>query len=241
VRAAEADRDRRAEEVRREERLRIARDMHDTLAHRLSLVATAAGALAFRPDASPERLAQAAAVVRDGTSQALVELRQVVAVMREPDDALVGFATLDDLVAQVRQAGTVVEVVSTGDVDELPRATRNTALRVVQESLTNARKHAPGAPVHLEVTVSDDDVHVLATNPAVPAVARTGEVRDDSDMDPDAAPALDLAGGARDGVGLLGLRVRVTALGGSLDAGAVEGVWTVRVTLPLRTAVGAGA
>ena len=238
VRAAEADRDRRAEEVRREERLRIARDMHDTLAHRLSLVATAAGALAFRPDASPERLAQAAAVVRDGTSQALVELRQVVAVMRDPDDAVVGLATLDDLVAQVRQAGAVVEVVRTGDVDGLPRATRNTVLRAVQESLTNARKHAPGSPVHLELAVSDDDARVVATNPVTSAVARSGEVRDDPDMNPGAAPSAGPA--AVPGVGLIGLRERVAALGGTLDAGPEAGGWTVRVVLPVRSVVGAG-
>jgi len=241
VRAAEADRDRRAEEARREERLRIARDMHDTLAHRLSLVATAAGALAFRPDASPERLAQAAAVVRDGTSQALVELRQVVAVMRDPDDAVVGVDTLDDLVAQVRQAGAVVGLRTTGSVDDLPRATRNTVLRTVQECLTNARKHAPGTPVHLEVVVSDDDVRVLATNPVTPGVASAGEVRDDSDMSPGTAPTLDLTGGPRPGVGLVGLRERASALGGSLDAGVVDGTWTVRVVLPVRSVVGAGA
>ncbi|MGC5168027.1 sensor histidine kinase [Luteimicrobium sp. DT211] len=241
VRAAEADRDRRAEEVRREERLRIARDMHDTLAHRLSLVATAAGALAYRPDAPPERLAQAAAVVRDGTSQALVELRQVVAVMRDPDDAVVGVDTLDDLVAQVRAAGADIEVVSTGTVENLPRATRNTVLRAVQECLTNARKHAPGAPVRLEVAVSDDDVRVVATNPVAPGVARPGGVRDDPDMNRGAAPTLDLTGGSRPGVGLVGLRERAATLGGTLDAGADGGTWTVRVVLPLHAGVGAGA
>jgi len=241
VRAAEADRDRRAEEVRREERLRIARDMHDTLAHRLSLVATAAGALAYRPDAPPERLAQAAAVVRDGTSQALVELRQVVAVMRDPDDDVVGFATLDDLLAQVRQAGSVVEVVTTGDVDDLPRATRNTALRTVQESLTNARRHAPGSPAHLEIAVSEEDVRVVATNPVAPGMASGGPVGDDPGMDLGTAPVLAPAGVAHPGVGLIGLRERVSALGGSLDAGAAHGVWTVRVTLPLQAEVGAGA
>jgi signal transduction histidine kinase len=237
VRAAEADRDRRVEEVRREERLRIARDMHDTLAHRLSLVATAAGALAFRPDASPERLAQAASVVRDGTSQALDELRQVVAVMRDPDDAVIGLDTLDDLVAQVRDAGAVVDLVSTGSLDDLPRATRNTALRVVQECLTNARKHAPGAPVRVEVTVSDDAVRVLASNPVGLGVAQTGGVRDDPDMNP-ATRTTRGTGASRPGVGLIGLSERVSALGGSLDAGAADGTWTVRVVLPVRAVVG---
>jgi len=242
VRAAEADRDRRAEEVRREERLRIARDMHDTLAHRLSLVATAAGALAYRPDASPERLAQAASVVRDGTAQALDELRQVVAVMRDPGDDVVGFATLDDLVTQVRQAGADVELTSEGRLDDLPRATRSTVLRAVQESLTNARKHAPGTPVRVEVTVSDDGVRVRATNPLSPAgVAPAGLVRDDPGMDSATAPTGAQAGGSGPGVGLIGLRERVTALGGSLDAGAVDGAWTVGVVLPVPSVVGAGA
>ncbi len=242
LRAAEADRDRRAEEVRREERLRIARDMHDTLAHRLSLVATAAGALAYRPDASPERLAQAASVVRDGTAQALDELRQVVAVMRDPGDDVVGFATLDDLVTQVREAGADVELASAGRLDDLPRATRSTVLRAVQESLTNARKHAPGVPVRVEVTVSDDTVRVRTTNPVAPAgVAPSGLVRDDPGMDSGTTPTTAQAGGALPGMGLIGLRERVTALGGSIDAGVVGGTWTVSLVLPVRSVVGADA
>ncbi|PJI86673.1 sensor histidine kinase [Luteimicrobium subarcticum] len=215
VRAAEADRDRRAEQARRDERLRIARDMHDTLAHRLSLVAASAGAVAYRPDAPPERLAAAALVVRDGVAEALDELRAVIGVLRDPETTV---PDLDTLVTEARHAGTPVEPTIDPAVVALTATTRGAVARTVQEALTNARRHAPGEVVRLDVAVDAGGpdtgarwVRVVASNP-VPR--------------PD-APA------HRPGVGLAGLGERAAALGGRLDAGVVDARWTLRVDLPV--------
>lgn len=109
---AETEQARRVDEARGAERARIAREMHDVLAHRLSLVATHAGALEYRPDAPPERLAQAAGVVRVGVRQALDELREVVTLLRSPTDEPLtpqpGVGDLDRLVEETRATGTPV-------------------------------------------------------------------------------------------------------------------------------------
>jgi signal transduction histidine kinase len=154
ARRAEAEQGRRVAEARVAERARMAREMHDVLAHRLSLVATYAGALEYRPDSSPEQLSKAAGVVRDGVHQALDELRQVIAVLREDGDPPVGSAggpgTADvpGLVEESRAAGTPVRLDNRLDVAApVPPPTGRTVYRVVQEALTNARRHAPGQPV----------------------------------------------------------------------------------------------
>jgi signal transduction histidine kinase len=153
---AEADQARRVAEARAAERTRIAREMHDVLAHRLSLLATYAGALSYRPDAPPEQLSRAAEVIRSGTHQALEELREVIGVLRAEEALdptaggrpLPGMADLPRLIEESRSAGTPVTV-DDGGLDSLgvPEPAGRTVYRVVQEGLTNARKHAPGAPV----------------------------------------------------------------------------------------------
>jgi signal transduction histidine kinase len=128
------------------------------LAHRLSLLATYAGALEYRPDSSPEQLARAAGVVRTGVHEALDELREVITLLRDDDAAARQaddrpqpvLADLPRLVEESRGAGT--DVVLHDDVDNpeaLPAAVARTAYRVVQEGLTNARKHAAGQPVQV--------------------------------------------------------------------------------------------
>jgi len=154
---AEADQARRVAEARSAERARIAREMHDVLAHRLSLLATYAGALAYRPDAPPEQLSGAAEVVRSGVHQALDELREVIGVLRDdslPDLAagrspLPSIADLPELIEESRAAGTPVETggAAWAAATPVPDVVGRTAYRVVQEGLTNARKHAPGQPV----------------------------------------------------------------------------------------------
>ncbi len=155
ARRAEAEQAGRVAEARVAERARIAREMHDVLAHRLSLLATYAGALEYRPDAPPEQLARAAGVVRAGVHQALDELREVITVLRDDDDVdgkhpLPGLADLDGLIAETRDAGTAVDVTRrVTQPEDLPGGLGRTAYRVVQEGLTNARKHAPGRPVRV--------------------------------------------------------------------------------------------
>jgi signal transduction histidine kinase len=222
---AEADQARRVAEARAAERARIAREMHDVLAHRLSLLATYAGALAFRPDAPPEQLSAAAEVVRSGVHQALDELREVIGVLRDdslPDlsagrSPLPGVADLPELVGESRAAGMRIEtagaawpvlgvpgVPATGAPEApgtgVPDVAGRTAYRVVQEGLTNARKHAPGEPV--QVTLGGGPGAGLD----VAVVNRLGSAP------PGASAAVPGAG-----TGLIGLTERLELAGGTLD------------------------
>jgi signal transduction histidine kinase len=226
---AEADQGRRVAEARTLERTRIAREMHDVLAHRLSLLATYAGAIEYRPDAPPEQMARAAGVVRANAHQALDELREVITVLRDDDDGISaggspgrsaasgggdgggedgeaggrpqpGLADLPRLVEESRDAGTRVQVDDrVTDPADLPGALGRTAYRVVQEGLTNARKHAAGRPVQVLLDGQPGGALLIDICNQVPA-------------DPAAAPA---APGT--GTGLIGLTERVRLAGGELD------------------------
>jgi signal transduction histidine kinase len=221
ARRAEAEQARHVAEARAAERARLAREMHDVLAHRLSLLATYAGALEYRPDAPPERLARAAGVVRAGVHQALDELREVIGVLRDDDPAdgmspQPGLADLGTLAAETRDAGTPVDVANTiSRLDELPGGLGRTAYRVVQEGLTNARKHAPGQPVRVLLDGRPGG-HLLVelANPVGPAVP--------------AGPPI-----SGSGTGLIGLTERVRLTGGELDhtVGA-DGEFRLRARLP---------
>src|SRR5262245_58064585 len=142
----------RAEQAQQRAREQIAREMHDVLGHRLSLLSVHAGALEYRPDAPAEEIARAAKVIRESAHQALQDLREVIGVLRAPVGELPQptFADIPELVAESTRAGMEVEL----DHD-VPGATPDTvgrtAYRVAQEALTNARKHAPGAPVTVAV------------------------------------------------------------------------------------------
>jgi signal transduction histidine kinase len=221
ARRAEAEQARHVAETRAAERARLAREMHDVLAHRLSLLATSAGALEYRPDAPPERLARAAGVVRAGVHQALDELREVIGVLRDDDLAdgmspQPGLADLGTLVAETRDAGTPVDIADTiSQPDELPGGAGRTAYRVVQEGLTNARKHAPGQPVRVLLDGRPGgQLLVELANPVGPVVP--------------AGPPINGSG-----TGLIGLTERVRLTGGALDhtVGA-DGEFRLRARLP---------
>jgi signal transduction histidine kinase len=209
----------RAEQARSAERERIAREMHDVLAHRLSLLSLHAGALEFRPGAPPEEIAATARVVREAASAALEELRDVVGVLREGTDSETRrpqptLADLPMLIEESRAAGMRIEAKL--DLPEAPGATSvgRTAYRVVQEGLTNARKHAPGVLVRVKVTTSEDTLRIEVRNPA-PLVRP-------------AAPALPGAGS-----GLVGLGERVGLAEGELrHEVAPGGEFILEVTLP---------
>jgi signal transduction histidine kinase len=207
------------EHARDAERRRIAREMHDVLAHRVSLLSLHAGALEFRRDASPEEVAEAAGVIRATARAALEDLRQVIGVLREgPDDGAPEppqptLADIPALVEESRAAG--MRVNCTIDVDaDVPAALGRTAYRIVQEGLTNARKHAPTAAV--DVTIAGGEqlvVEVISRRPVGAAVA--------------AAP---LPGA---GSGLIGLGERVALAGGELRHGPdAGGDFVLRATLP---------
>ncbi len=226
ARRAETEQEHRVAEARVAERTRIAREMHDTLAHRLSLLAATAGALEYRPDADPARLARAAGLVRDGVSSALDDLRDVVRVLRtDPDagpDALAPQPTLADvdrLVAEARDAGGDVTFERTGTA-VVPRPVEVAAFRAVQEGLTNARRHAPGSPARVVLAVAPGEVRVTVSD-AGPRVVPAGATADGSGWT-----------GSGTGTGLVGLRERVALLGGSLDAGARGDGFVLDVRLP---------
>ena len=156
---AEAEQQLRVEQARQQERARIAREMHDVLAHRISLLSLHAGALEFQPDAPPEEVARAAGVIRASAHEALEDLRAVIGVLREEPTTAIPERpqpTLADLPALIeesragRHAGALRRS-SSPDVDAVPAATGRSAYRIVQEGLTNARKHARGAAVDVTV------------------------------------------------------------------------------------------
>src|SRR5215208_7010321 len=220
VRSLRAQGDRAAEEARAAERRRIAREMHDVLAHRLSLLSVHAGALEFHPDAPAEEVAEAAGVIRESAKTALEELRGVIGVLREdgsesptqpPQPTL---ADLAALVEESRAAGMRVTArIELGDAAP-PAAVGRTAYRIAQEGLTNARKHAPGAAVTLTVRAPDGDLEVEVRSLAPVAVAA-------------AAP---LPGA---GTGLIGLAERVSLAGGTLEHGVdSDGAFVLRASLP---------
>jgi signal transduction histidine kinase len=217
----EADQQRSAEQARDAERRRIAREMHDVLAHRLSLLSVHAGALEYHPGAPAGEIARAAAVIRSSATAALDDLRQVITVLREDSAAAAappqpGFSQLPDLLEESRWAGMTLHARIELPGGELPEALGRTVYRVIQEGLTNARKHAPGAPVQVTVAPDGQAVTAEVISRRRPVLAGPGA----------AAPA---DGGA----GLIGLAERVTLAGGQLEHGPnAIGDFVLRATIP---------
>jgi signal transduction histidine kinase len=223
ARRAEEDQAHRVDEARRAERTKIAREMHDVLAHRLSLLAAYAGALEFRPDAPPAELARAAGVIRDGAHQALEELREVIGVLRddpdehEPDRPQPTLTDLPLLLDEARAAGTPVRLDDRlGHAATVPDVLGRTVYRVVQEGLTNVRKHAPGQ----EATVLLGGRR--GRNLLVVVINRIGP--DAADGDPGRIPG--------SGSGLIGLRERVQLTGGRLETRSGHGRFRLWAVLP---------
>jgi signal transduction histidine kinase len=222
----EAEQRLRVEQAREAERLRIAREMHDVLAHRVSLLSLHAGALEFHPDATAEEVAQAAAVIRSSAHAALEELRDVIGVLREGEGAPGGapeppqptLADVPALVEECRQAGMRVRCHIDVPADAAPpTALGRAAYRIVQEGLTNARKHAPAAAVEVTITAQ----------PGTALVAQVVSRRPVGVAAP-TAPALPGAG-----TGLVGLAERVALAGGELEHGPDgAGDFVLRATLP---------
>ncbi|ELP64560.1 histidine kinase [Streptomyces turgidiscabies Car8] len=219
LRRAETEAALRAEQAQRLAREAIAREMHDVLAHRLTLLSVHAGALEFRPDAPREEVARAAGVIRESAHDALQDLREIIGVLRAGDPEEAGrpqptLAALDLLVTESREAGMKVALDSRVTAPAaVPASIGRTAYRIVQEGLTNARKHAPGAEVTVSLTgAPGDGLTVSVRNPAPP-----GEVPH--------VPG--------SGQGLIGLTERATLAGGRLEHGTEpDGGFAVRAWLP---------
>jgi signal transduction histidine kinase len=221
----EQDRAGAEERARDAERRRIAREMHDVLAHRISMLGLHAGALEYRgSSATPAEVAEAAGVIRSSATEAMQELREVIGLLRS-DDAERGIeppqptlARIPQLIDESRGAGVRIDAtIDPLDDADVPAAAQLAAYRVVQEGLTNARRHAPGSRV--EVRLAHGAIDLL-----VEVVTRTGLRPAAASGDSEAAT----------GAGLVGLRERVTLLGGRLDHGVDErGDFHLTATLPL--------
>ncbi|MFD9405664.1 sensor histidine kinase [Streptomyces sp. NPDC059989] len=199
-------------QARLRERQRIAQDMHDSLGHQLALIAVHTGALEVDPELT-DRQREAVGVLRQASVSAMHELREVVGILRDgveaPDPveeaqpAARGVAGIAGVVEAARGSGTDVRMTTAGQPRPLVAACDHAAYRIVQEALTNAYKHAPGAPITVELRYEDDSLVVeIANGPAA------------------APPAGEVVSG---GQGLTGLRERARLVGGMVYAGTAEG------------------
>jgi signal transduction histidine kinase len=215
----------RAEQARRavtEERLRLARELHDVVAHSISVIAVQSGVGAHVASTQPEEAAKALAAIEATSRAALTELRRLLGVLRqegEPQGALApvpGLADLDRLLAEVAKAGLAVRLQVEGTPSTLPAGVDLSAYRIVQEALTNVVKHAGPARAQVTIRYRDHDVMVEVTDDGRGVAAPTGD------------------GQASVGHGLIGMRERVAVFGGDLEAGPrPDGGFRVAARLPL--------
>jgi signal transduction histidine kinase len=214
---AEAEQELRLAQARGQEQTRIAREMHDVLAHRISQISMHAGALAFREDLGPEETRASAEVIRDTAHQALTDLRGVLGVLR---DGTTGerlhapqptYADVPTLVDQAEDSGVRVELEDLVTGGCPPEAVGRTVYRIVQEGITNARKHAPGAVLTVRLSGSPETgMDVLLRNPVGFGPTRTP--------------------GA--GLGLVGLTERAELSGGHLVAGREGSTFVLHGWIP---------
>jgi signal transduction histidine kinase len=218
-RAAEAERTR--EEVARrragEERLRIARELHDSLTHSISIIKVQAGVAVHLARKLGEDVPPALLAIQEASGDAMRELRATLEVLRDPDHSdgeavASGLDRLGDLVERARSTGLPATVTISGPRRDLPDEVDRAAYRIVQEALTNVSRHSGGAAASVRIDYAEEGLVV--------------QVDDDGKADPEAPPV--------PGTGLLGMRERVAALGGRLRAEPrPEGGFTVRAELPL--------
>ncbi|WP_214407296.1 sensor histidine kinase [Pseudonocardia lacus] len=203
--------------ARAQERARIGREIHDSVGHHATLIAVGAAALAAQT--TDETARRSAEHLRGLAKRALAEMRAALGLLDNGTEPVQGLAEMAALVEGAQAAGVEVQVdtIAAGEPAEVPAAIGRAVYRVVQESLTNAVRHAPGAPVHIEVRRRPDELDVLVVNPAPPRATRRRR-------------EAFTTGGA----GLTGLAERVLTAGGTLSAGpAAGGGFTVRATSPL--------
>ncbi|MCK1814950.1 histidine kinase [Streptomyces sp. XM4011] len=209
------ERELREQAARSSERTAIAGEMHDVLAHRLSLIALHSGVLANRADQLDPVTADRVRLLRTASTDALADLRHVLGALRAQDTAADREPTLrelGELIDTAREAGQLIDA----DLDEpgdaiAPAAHRLAVYRLVQEALSNARRHAPHTPVRVVVRYGPLATVADISNP----LPRNGET-----------------GGDPPGFGLVGLRERVQSLGGTLSAGADAGRWRLSARIP---------
>jgi signal transduction histidine kinase len=229
ARRAEEGREHEARRRVQQERLRIARELHDAVGHHVALISVQAGAMSYLLGTDPVKARESLAHIQQASEAALEELRLTVGLLRQPGDhepvePAGGLGRLDELIASFTATGLRVTCDVTGPVRQLPEAVDLTAYRLIQESLTNTAKHAAGTsasillafrPGGLALAVSDDGPS--AGGSGVGRAARSGAG----------------SGIGEEGHGIIGMRERAAALGGWLTAGPrVEGGFRVLAELP---------
>jgi signal transduction histidine kinase len=210
----EREQDARERQAAADERARIARELHDIVAHRVTTIVIQADSGSVTAD-DPERAREAFGGIAGSGRQALAELRRLLELMRPEDDSAAiapqpGIARIDELVRGARDSGMPVHARVDGDLAALPAGVDLTAYRIVQEALTNALRHAR-TQAHVRVARNGDELVVEVRNPL-------GDLPSNGD-------------GA--GRGLAGMRERVRVYGGELTAAAADGEWVVRAKLPV--------
>ena len=219
---AEEERDLRVAQARVTERTRIAREMHDVLAHRITQVSMQAGALGFRDDLSADRLRDGLSHIQAQANEALHELRGILGVLREDStgqpvaEPQPTYGDVATLVEEARASGINVDLDDSVDQEgpRVPDAVGRTVYRIIQEGLTNARKHAPGALVSIRLSGGPDEgLDVELRNPlGFPSTSTPGA-----------------------GLGLVGLRERAELRGGRLEQGRDHGAFVLRAWIPWAT------
>jgi signal transduction histidine kinase len=210
VSAAERDRRRLVEE-----RARIARELHDVVAHHMSMITVQAETARYRLDPLPEHVVEEFTGIAALARSSLTELRGLLSALRDEtaDPDLRPQPTLADLPALVERivaAGTPVTLTVAPDLPEIPRGVALSAYRIVQEALSNVVRHAGGAPTTVEVAATRSMLTITVTNTAPPVTGAVGT-----------------------GLGLRGLRERAALLGGTLEVDQPDGGWRVRAELPI--------
>jgi signal transduction histidine kinase len=220
----------RAERAVVEERMEIARELHDVIAHSLSVIAIQSGVGRHVIDRQPDEAEKALAAIEETSRSALQELRRVLGVLRRGDQGgpelnpAPTLSDLDDLVDRIRRAGVPVDLQFTGGAPSLPQGLELSIYRIIQEALTNVVKHARSAHTWVRLQYGEEQLVVSVTN--APLGAGT--------------TAPDLNGNGRseepsDRHGIIGMRERAATFGGTLSAGSLaDGGFEVRACLPLR-------
>lgn len=223
-RAERAERTREAEAQRRvsEDRLRIARDLHDVVAHQIAVISLNAGVASTTIDAKPDNAKAALATIRGASRTVLSEIGDLLSMLRTVDDTEgsgafphPGLDRLEELIAQFSRNGLSVTFRSEGDISQVSTAVGVVAYRVAQEALTNAHKHGSEHRAVVLVEAMDTQMVITITNPLQPTTITTPFAADSSRL------------------GLLGLRERVASVRGVVEAGPAPSGWTVTAKLPL--------
>lgn len=233
-RAERAERTREAEAQRRvsEERLRIARDLHDTVAHQISVISLNAGLASSSINTQPDQAREALLVVRGAARNVLGEISGLLSMLRADDSGPQGphpqydLASIESLIEQFETDGFAVKSTISISAESIPTVVSIAGYRIIQEALTNADKHGEGGAAHMLLQSKNEVLEIIVTNRYLHA---------QSSLDANEIN-MNKRVSASNSLGIIGMRERATAVGGTLDVGTdpLSGRWRVHAVLPLQ-------